>query len=63
MHEGFIGPLPILHWFFLADGEDSYNLIEYEMFILLVIFYIAAQGIKHFTSRFFRKETINNGIL
>lgn len=33
MYEGFVGPIPFLHWFITMDGEASYDLTEYEMFI------------------------------
>jgi hypothetical protein len=37
MYKSFIGPIPILHWFVETNGESSYTLTEYEMFIHLVI--------------------------
>ena len=33
MQSGVIGPVPFLHWFIWSDGETSYKLTEYEMFI------------------------------
>jgi hypothetical protein len=37
MYQGFIGPIPFLHWFIIADGEFSYDLTQYEMFAQLIV--------------------------
>jgi hypothetical protein len=37
MYKGFIGPIPLLHWFIETDGEGSYTLTEAEMFIQLMV--------------------------
>jgi hypothetical protein len=33
MYDGIIGPIPILHWLISSDGEFSYDLTLYEMFL------------------------------
>lgn len=33
MYDGIIGPTPILHWLIPSDGEFSYDLTLYEMFL------------------------------
>ena len=37
MYSGLIGPISFLHWFIAADGEFSYDLTQYEMFIHLIV--------------------------
>jgi hypothetical protein len=50
VYKGFIGPLPILHWLIKSDGEFSYTLTEYEIFIhLLVSMALIYSVIKYFT--------------
>jgi len=49
MYQGWIGPVPFLHWFIWSDGEGSYNLTLNEMWItafvfLVVIWLIAARA-------------------
>lgn len=52
MYKGFIGPVPILHWIVESDGEFSYTLTEYEMFIhLLVGVALMYLVIKHLTNK------------
>ena len=37
MYQGFVGPIPLLHWVVPSDGEASYLLTEIEMFITLLV--------------------------
>ena len=51
MYQGFIGPLPALHWFISSDGEGSYDLTYYEMVIHVMTIYFSALAVKHLTRR------------
>lgn len=46
MYQGFIGPVPVLHWFISADGEGSYDLTYYEMIIHIAITGFLALAVK-----------------
>lgn len=37
MYHGLTGPVPFLHWYIFFDGEASYDLTQYEMFVHLFI--------------------------
>lgn len=51
MYQGFIGPIPFLHWFIWSDGEGAYDLTLYEMVIHLVFIYFLAFVVKRLTRR------------
>lgn len=50
MYNGFLGPIPILHWFIASDVESSYDLTEIEMLIHILastsIAYSLFRGLK-----------------
>ena len=48
IHQGFIGPVPILHWFIKSDGELSCDLTQYEIIIQLFVIYVILLLVKHF---------------
>ena len=52
MYKGIVGPIPFLHWFINSDGEFSYQLTEFEMFIHLLALGIAA----YLTYKYYRKR-------
>lgn len=46
MYQGFIGPVPVLHWFISTDGEGSYDLKYYEIIIHIAITCFLALAVK-----------------
>jgi len=51
MYQGFIGPVPVLHWCISSDGEGSYDLTHYEMIIHVMTIYFFALAVKRLTRR------------
>lgn len=41
MYQGFIGPVPFMHWFVSSDGEASYLLTELEMFVHVICLWLS----------------------
>lgn len=50
MYHGMIGPIPFLHWIIESNGEFTYDLTEYEMFIHLILLVIAVHVAQYLIS-------------
>jgi hypothetical protein len=42
MYQGFIGPIPFLHWFIVCDGEACYDLTELEIIFHILLALLGA---------------------
>ncbi|WP_444915412.1 hypothetical protein [Microbulbifer sp. TRSA007] len=51
-YQGFVGPIPFLHWFISVDGEASYDLTYCEILIQLILIWLLSKVFYYIKKRY-----------